>query len=198
MAEKKPIYTPVFTVSYPQVFTAKKNDLSGEDEYSVVALFKLGENLDVLKAAALEAVKKKWGEKESDWPNNLRKAFRDQIELATKKNDKGELIMPPGTTKGALFIRLKSKQKPGVLNAQAKPILDESEFYAGCKAIATVTCYAYDQKGNKGYAFGLSNLQKVGEGDRLSSRPKAEEEFAPIEGVAGEADGGPITAASIF
>jgi len=31
--------TPEFRVAFPQVFTAKKNDLNGKDEYSVVALF---------------------------------------------------------------------------------------------------------------------------------------------------------------
>lgn len=192
---KGPIYTPKFRVSYANVFEAKKNELNGEMEYSVVCLFKKDENLDVLKAAALEAVQKKWGTNEAAWPN-IRKAFRDQSELWTKKNEKGELIPTPGTEKGAFFIRLKSKQKPGVLNQQAKPILDESQFYSGCWAHATVTCYAYDAKGNKGYAFGLQNIQKLEEGEPLSGRAKAEDEFQAIEGVA--ENNGPVTASSIF
>ena len=59
-----------------------------------------------------------------------------------------------------------------------------------------MTCYAYDAKGNKGYAFGLQNIQKLEEGEPLSGRAKAEDEFQAIEGVA--ENNGPVTASRIF
>jgi len=55
------ILTPKFRVSYPNVFRAKKNDLSGKDEFSVVALFPKGSDLRALQAAAKEVTVEKWG-----------------------------------------------------------------------------------------------------------------------------------------
>ena len=48
----KRVTTPEFRVSFPVVFKPKKNDLSGEDEYSIVALFPKGADLTALKNAA--------------------------------------------------------------------------------------------------------------------------------------------------
>ena len=165
------LMTPEFRVSYPAVFRAKKNDLNGKDEYNVVALFKKGEDLSKLKAAAEKAICDKWGSDKAKWPKNLRSPFRDQGEKEGA-----------GYEEGAVFMNLKSNQKPGLVNAQVEDIIDESEFYSGCYARATVSCYAYDQAGNRGVSFGLQNIQKLRDGDPLGgSRPKAQNEFAPVE-----------------
>ena len=66
------VTTPKFRVSYPNVFEAKKNDLTGKMEYSIVALFKKGENLDALKKAVTDEIEKKLGPDKSKWPKNLR------------------------------------------------------------------------------------------------------------------------------
>jgi len=172
MAEN--VITPKFRVSYPNVFRARKNDLSGKDEYSVVALFAKGENLSMLKAAAQAAAKEKWGDK---MPKNLRSPFRDQGER--EKDGK----LPEGLEAGAIFINLKSQQRPGLVDGNRQAIIDENDLYAGCYARAQVRAYAYEQKGNTGVAFGLQNLQKMGEGEPLSSRVKAEDAFEPVAGA---------------
>jgi hypothetical protein len=162
------IITPKFRVSYPNVFRARKNDLNGKDEYSVVALFAKGTDLSALKAAAGAAAKEKWGDK---LPKNLRSPFRDQGE----KEKDGKL--PEGHEAGAIFMNFKALQRPGLVDGNRQAIIDENDLYAGCYARAQVRAYAYDQKGNCGVAFGLQNLQKMGEGDPLSSRVKAEDAF---------------------
>ncbi len=170
--------TPHFRVSYPNVFKAKRNDLSGKDEYSLVALFPKDADLSSLKAEASRAIKEKWGDKV---PANIRSPFRKQDERAKVDEATGKKIMPGGHEEGAVFLNLKSSQKPGLVNERRETIIDESEFYAGCWAHATVRAYAYDNKGNRGVAFGLQNIQKVKDGDPLSGKAKAEDEFAPIE-----------------
>lgn len=185
--------TPEFRVSYPNVFKAKKNDLNGKDEYSLVALFKKGENMDVLKNAAMEAITKKWGSEKAKWPANLKTPFRMQEER--KKDGK----MPEGYEEGAIFINLKASQRPGLVklasNGDLEEIIDTSDFYAGCYAKATVSCYAYDQKGNRGVAFGLSNLLKTKDGDSLSGRSSAADDFSDVRGTLPEASG---DASSLF
>lgn len=68
--------------------------------------------------------------------------------------------------------------------------MDPSEVYSGCYMRATLTAYAYDKGGGKGVSFGLQNLMKVKDGEPLSSRATAENDFAAFasEAVTDEAD----------
>lgn len=172
------VITPVFRVSYPAVFKPRKNELNNKDEYSVVALFKPGEDLKVLKEAAQKAITDKWGPDKAKWPQNLKTPFRLQEERA--KDVDGKRVLPAGHVEGAVFINMKSTQRPGVVDQNVQEIINESDFYAGCWAKASVNAYAYDQKGNRGVAFGLSNIQKVRDDDPLGNRAKPEQDFAPI------------------
>jgi len=179
------VNTPTFRVSYPNVFKAKKNDLNGKDEFSVVALFKKGEDLTKLKEAAQKAIVEKWGPDKAKWPANLRTPFRLQEERA--KEVDGKRVLPAGHEEGAIFLNLKSSQRPGVVDQNVQDIIDESQFYAGCYARASVNAYAYDQKGNRGVSFGLGNIQKVRDGEPLGNRARPEADFAPIQVEGGDA-----------
>jgi hypothetical protein len=172
------VNTPAFRVGYPNVFKPKKNELNGQNEFSVVALFKKGENLDKLKAVAQEAIVAKWGKDKNQWPTNLRSPFRDQADRA--KTIEGKRVLPQGYEDGAIYLNLKSRQAPGVVNGNLDAIIEESEFYAGCFAIASVNAYAYDNKGNRGVSFGLINLQKVKEGDPLGNRTRPTDDFVAV------------------
>lgn len=171
----KNVLTPNFRVSYPNVFKAKKNELNGKDEYSMTALFPYGldsKEFDALKKEAARAIQEKWGDKK---PANLRSPFRDQAER--EKDGK----LPDGYVKGHIFINLKSTQRPGLVDQARQDIIDETQFYAGCWARASVRAFAYDNKGNRGVSFGLQNIQKVKDGDPLSGRARAQDEFTAVE-----------------
>ena len=170
------VLTPEFRVSFPSVFQSRKNDLNGKDEFSLVALFKKGQDLSALKKAAADAVEKKWGKKV---PSSLRTPFRDQGERA-KTDDDGNEFLPEGYDRGAIFISLKSTQRPGLVGPNLEEIIDSTEFYAGCYARAKIRAYAYDIKGNKGVAFGLVNIQKTRNGEPLTGRTKAQDDFSAI------------------
>jgi hypothetical protein len=191
------VMTTKFRVAYPKVFRAEKNDLNGNDEFSLVALFEPGADISALEAAAKAAMEKKWGTDRTLWPAGIRSPFRDQGEK--KKTVDGKVVMEngkpvllPGHVAGAIFINFKSKNKPGLVDANNNDIISESEFYGGCWARATVGAYAYDQKGNKGVAFGLQNIQKLSDGEPLGGRPKASDEFAPVA----SATSAPVTSAN--
>lgn len=176
------INTPVFRVSYPHVFTPQTNDLNGKSEFSLVALFPRDADLSVLKAAAQAALVKKFGADKAKWPKNLRSPFRDQVD---KKREDG--TMPDGYDEGAIFLTLRadaSKHRPQVVDSNVQKIIDPTEFYGGCWAIASVNAYAYDQSGNRGVSFGLGNLQKIREGESFGGSTKAEDDFAPVPGGA--------------
>lgn len=84
---------------------------------------------------------------------------------------------------GKIVIRASSVQKPGIVDGNVKPILDEAEIYSGIRVIATLNPFWYDTDGNRGVSFGLNNIQKIGDGPKLFegggySRP--EDDFKPI------------------
>ena len=120
------LMTPEFRVSFPAVFKPKrqKGDATSEPKYGLTMLFPKGADLSKLKAAAQEAVKEKWGDKP---PKNLRSPFRDQGEKEYE-----------GYEEGAVFVSASSKQKPGLVDRQRQDIIDETEFYPGCYARATL------------------------------------------------------------
>ena len=163
----KKVLTPMFRVSFPNVFAPKLNELSGKTEYSVCMLFDKKADLTAMKALAMSVAKEKWGEK---IPTGLRNPFRDGD--AEKADRDGY--------KNCLFVTAKSTQKPGVVDELVQPIINAEDFYPGCYARATVTAYAYDNKGNRGVAFGLQNIQKVKDGEPFSGKTRAEDDFAPV------------------
>lgn len=171
------VSTPKFRVSFPNVFRPRKNEKNGKEEYSLMALFPKGADLSALTKACQEACEKKWGKDSSKWPKGLRSPIRDQAEREK------EGVLPPECVAGAKFINMKSNLKPGVVDQNVQVIMEESEFYAGCYARASLSAYAYDQQGNKGVAFGLRNVQKMGDGEPLGTISRPEDDFKPIEGA---------------
>lgn len=79
---------------------------------------------------------------------------------------------------GHYFINANSNEKPGVVDADLNPIMDQSEFYSGCYGRASITLYAYDTSGSKGIAAGLNNVQKLEDGEKLGGATTAAADFA--------------------
>jgi hypothetical protein len=185
MANFEKVLTPKFRVSFPSMFTPSAPEGS-EPKYAITMLFKKGEaDLSALKTLAAKTAKAKWPDK---IPTNFRSPFRD-----------GDVEKPDTDGyAGCIFIRASSKLQPGLVDQQRQPILREEEFYAGCYAHATVTCYAYSKAGNNGVAFGMQNLQKLGDVEHFSVRSKPEEDFEVVGGEAGFLDGNNDDAADSF
>lgn len=83
--------------------------------------------------------------------------------------------------KGHYFINANSTTAPQIVDKAVKPILDRDEVYSGCYGRVSLNFYAFNSNGNKGVACGLGNIQKLRDGEPLSSRSKAEDEFTTIE-----------------
>jgi hypothetical protein len=169
--DRRVVLTPPFRVSFPSLFKATSYE-GGEPKYSVVAIFdkKMDDAQKKLyadmAAIAREAAEAKWGK---NLPKNLRSPFRDGTEKDME-----------GYGPGVVFCTLSSKMPPGVIGRN-KERLAEADVYAGCFARATVVAYAYDQRGNRGVAFGLNNLQKLGEGPRFSQVSDPDKDFDSVD-----------------
>ena len=83
--------------------------------------------------------------------------------------------------KGCYFFNANSRQAPQVVDKQVQPILDQTEVYSGCYGRISVNFYGYNSNGNRGVAAGLGNIQKLKDGEALSSRTNAEDDFEAVE-----------------
>ena len=58
---------------------------------------------------------------------------------------------------------------------------NQTEVYSGCYGRISVNFYGYNSNGNRGVAAGLGNIQKLKDGEALSSRTNAEDDFEVVE-----------------
>ena len=61
------------------------------------------------------------------------------------------------------------------------PITDPLQVYSGCYVRASINFYPFNVNGNKGVAAGLSNVQFWCDGEPLTSRVRAEDEFDALD-----------------
>lgn len=72
--------------------------------------------------------------------------------------------------------------KPGVVDVNAQPIIDQSEVYSGCYARVSINFFPYAVGSKRGIGCGLGNIQKLADGEPLSSVGiKAEDEFNAVQ-----------------
>lgn len=128
------------------------------------------ETIEAIKKAVEEAKKQgivnKWGGKE---PKKLDMPLRD----GNEKDDENY--------EDHLFLNAKSNTRPGIVDKNKVPIVDEEEVYSGVWAIISVTFFAYDKNGNRGVACGLNNIMKFKDDDRFGGRVSAESDFVDVD-----------------
>lgn len=170
------LLTPVFRVSFPQVFEAKKINDEGKAKYSLTMLFNTAEiNKDPKEAekflkmqqACKLAAQEKWANK---LPSNLTNPFR--------KGEEKEQYQ--GYGKGVIFVNATTTTRPGLVDQQLNKIIDPEQFYAGCYARASVNFYAWAYMGKAGVSLGLQNIQKVKDGEPFGGRTMAEDDFESL------------------
>jgi hypothetical protein len=160
---------------------------AGKCKYTLSLLLPPDSDLTLLKDAANKVAIEEFGlEKlkalvEADKFNS---PFLDAFKKSkTEKNPAGDEWM-----KGWTLIRLDSLTKPQVVEANGKLIGDDySGVYAGRWAFVTMNPAAYPaiDGGKPGVKFYLGNVQLLDHDERLGGgRPAAEDEFAPVPGVA--------------
>ena len=161
--------------SYLNVFNARKNKMNDKEEYSTQLLIPKSatKTLKDLKSACDEALDNKFSGKV---PASATKTPLHDGDAPDKDgNEKAECYA------GHWHCNVKNTNRPGVVDENVQPILDSSEFTSGDYVRVSLNAYAYDQKGNKGVALGLSNIQRVRKGEPLGNVQRAESVFDKLE-----------------
>lgn len=194
------INTPAGILSYPHLATPQKAlNPEQKDKYGITLVFPKGTDLSALEAAARAVVIEALGEAKG-------KAFA--LFGGEKKAFRTDLGEKYPNIEGPVVISARGVDQPGMVYREADPASVTAEnpkgkpktvaksdvyevFYAGAMVRAQVKPYYYDKGVNKGLGWALNNVQKMGEGERLDNRDKAEDAFdadmaaapASIEGL---------------
>ena len=157
---KTKVITGVVRLSYANVWEPKS--INGSDEkYSVSLIIPksdkktIQEIKDAVKSAKQEGKSKFDGK----IPANLKHPLKD-----------GDIEKPDEEAyKDSYFVNANSNERPQIVDKSVNPILDQSEV--------SINFYAFNSDGNKGIACGLGNIQKIRDGEPLSSRSSAADDF---------------------
>ena len=161
-------------ISYPALFEPKENP-SGALKYSCTLLFEKSDtkSIEALQAAIDKAIEKG---KQNIWKGKVPKfryePLRDgDAELADGTKDDQAYA-------GRYFLNCSSNDPIGVVDAHAKPLMDQTRIYAGCIVRADINPFPYSNSGNNGIGWGLNNIMLVSDGKRLDGRQRAEDAFS--------------------
>jgi hypothetical protein len=80
--------------------------------------------------------------------------------------------------KNSYFINANTQTAPEIVDSERNPIRNQYDVYSGCYVRTSLNFYAFSVKGNKGIAAGLGNIQKLEDGEPLSGRTSAADDFA--------------------
>lgn len=175
--------TPKGRVVFSHVFEPTKS-MKGKNLYKLFLAFnKESTDMSDLKELVKEAIMEEWPNKE-DRPkliNPIKDGDTDTDQDGNLKCEKYSAL------KGCWTIEASTMFKPQVVDQGMNEIdpMDPDGFYAGCYARASVVAFAYKPDKEtpakkKGVAFGLNNVMKVAEGDRLGGGTSAKQDFADV------------------
>lgn len=176
------IHTPEGTARFTSVFQArqrkdKNGNPQGDPKFQITLIFDEDEGLKDMRQAAHALAVEKFGAgyKKLIEKGKLNWPFYDNADKTDDDDNPISGFENPGT-----HVSFKTTDKPGVVDEDAEPIMEKSEIYDGMRARVSCRPFAYDNE-SRGIAFRLINVQKLGDGDRLSGDPSAEDDFKPAK-----------------
>ena len=160
-------------ISFANIWEPKAIN-GGDEKYSVSCVIPKSDKKTLARIQKAVAAAKEDG-KTRKWsgkiPPNLKLPLRD-----------GDIDRPDDETyQDCMFVNATSKDAPGIVDRRVQPVTDPMLVYSGCYCNVSVNFYPFNAKGNRGVAAGLSTIQFVNDGERLSGRASAESEFDALE-----------------
>ena len=159
--------TPVGTLSFPNL--AQPNE---KGKYGASIVFSPGTDLTEMKGLIDEAVN-------TIVPSGVNKKA---LKLPMQRDGSEKEQYGGPYVEGARFFEAKTNFCPGVVDGKRSEILDvKNECYPGAQVRLQVHAFYYDVDGSKGIAFGLDNVQKAGDGERLDNVQASSDVFDEID-----------------
>lgn len=172
VTENKVVFGPC-RLSYTHVF--EKHSFDGKPEnakYSTNILIPKSEKgtvkaiRDAIEAAKQSAIVSKW---QGKCPKDLKSPLMDG-------DDRDDDVYA-----GHWYLNAKCSTRPGIVDRNRAPIVDEEEIYSGVWAIVSVTFFGFNMNVNKGLSCGLNNIMKFKDDEHLGGRVSADRDFNDID-----------------
>ena len=167
------VVTGVVRLSYANVWEPKSIN-GGAEKYSVSLIIPKSDKKTIseIEKAIDNAIKEGTSKFGGKVPNKstLKLPLRD-----------GDSERDDEAYKDSFFVNANGTTAPQIVDTRVQPILDRNEVYSGVYARVSVNFYAFNSNGNKGIACGLGNIQKVRDGEPLSGRTNAADDFTTLE-----------------
>lgn len=174
------VTTPMFRVSYPHVFKAQAPKDTDKKKFSITMLFPKDSDMTGIKEAIKQAKIAAFGPDKTEWPEGLQSPVQD--------GDGPQFVDEDGNRKegykGCWVIKATSNedQKPTVVDQNVEPIVNQSDFYPGCYAIAHLLATDWEYMKKKGVMFILDHVQKAKDGKAFGGKKPVDQVFSKISG----------------
>lgn len=174
--DKNQVVTGECRLSFVNVFEPKAMKEGDEPKYSITAIIPKSDTKTIqaikaaIQAAAEKGAQKHFGGRV---PTNVNSTFYDGDTAVDDMGDLKNIKYPE--YKGNYFIRLSTKFRPKVLNADRQEIIDPTELYSGCYGRVSMTFFAYSGDGRRGVSASLNNVMKTRDGEPLTSMLSGDE-----------------------
>lgn len=172
----KKVLTGRVRLNYPILFEPRTED-DGSEKFSIMLMIPKDDAQGTLKAlraaeeqAIADGVSGVWGGKR---PATIYSVIRDG-DADYDTDERPEMA-------GHWILNVRTKFRPGVVDAGLERITNPEAIYSGCYGRVTATAFPYKNRGKTGVSFALGNVQFLGDGARLGGRPSARDEFTPVD-----------------
>lgn len=180
------INTPEARMSFMHLFQTAE-DLNGNQKYSVTLLIPKDANVAAITGAINQVKMDEKAKKFRGVPEgNIATCLKDGDTYAAQKPDKRQAYV------GHWYIncsRLPDHGKPTVLKEDGMPAEGPSEFDSGDYAIARISFWGYNNKGNQGVSCNILGVKKTRDGERFGGGESANDTAAALGGLASEPTG---------
>lgn len=167
------VVTGKVRLSYAHIWEAHSSFEGQDPKYSAVLLIpkKDRETYNKIKAAQQAALE---AGKNSKFGGKIPKGWKDTIH----DGDDEQSLEDHPEYEGHWYMSVSSKTKPGIVDRDLNPIMDQSEVYSGCYVRVSINAFAYSVSGSKGVSFGLNHIQKLADGKPFAGFSRAEDDFS--------------------
>lgn len=168
------VVTGKVRLSYVNLLQPRASEEGEKPKYSVMLLIPKKDEKTVAKLRAAATAALKDGIAKGIFKSN---AKLDNVWKTLKDGDDHEDVDNRPEYAGNWLMNVSSATKPAIVDTDLDPIMEEGEVYSGMYARVSLGAFAYDSKKSKGVSFGLNNVQKLEDGERLGGGSTAEEDF---------------------
>lgn len=181
------VVTGTCRISFPELFEAKPaRDEDGQviegspKKFSVLLLIPKTDTKTIAAIKAAQQAALEQG-KHSKFGGKIPKDWKNTLHDCDAKDDLDQYPEREGHYR--ITVSANENYRPGVVDQALNPILDPAEVYSGCYMRASLRAFPYKiPSSGPGISFGLSNIQKVKDGEPLGAVvSKAEDDFDAID-----------------